>query len=180
MQKIIVLAVAIAVLGVGSAIAHDHDGEPVGREVAAQGVLMEYVGTLRYMRGEWFLVRNGDEYELHMGPYGHADEPVFEDGVQAAVHGFVYHNHIAPITVTADGQTHTFWTVNRFPAWAGSGEGGGRVAHSNPDIEPMGRSLFGLDAERRFEPPEDTRRFSPPDNAAPGFRNTPPGWGRRR
>lgn len=153
MQRITVLVVAVALLGLGSVAADDHDAEPVGRVVAAQGVLEEYVGTLRYMRNEWFLVRNGEEYELHMGPFGHTDEPVFKDGAQAVVAGFVFRNHIAPMTVTADGQTHTFWNADRSPTWAGSGSGGGRVAHSDPDIEPTGRNLYGVEGDGNFEQP---------------------------
>ncbi len=193
MTRLFSTVIAIAVLGTWPAWAHDD--EPVGREVAAYGTLEEREGTLQYMRDEWFIVTNGDEYELHLGPYGHADEPPFVDGETGTARGFVWTDHMAPIAVETDRGTQEFWTEQRLPIWAGSGEGGGRVAHTNPDIEPPRREAvdelalgerLGDPEDRRFVPPEDRRfappsdrQFQPPEDLEPRFRNEPPGLGRR-
>ncbi|TVR55657.1 MAG: hypothetical protein EA426_14685 [Spirochaetaceae bacterium] len=193
MKRIFALGAAIALLGTFAVAAEE---EPVGREVAAYGTLAEAEGTLNFMHDEWFLTNPDGEFELHMGPFGHTDEPVFAENTNAWIRGFFLGDHIAPVEVRTENATHDFWTVERFPIWAGSGEGGGRVAHTNPEI-PIGRreetGEFGLGGrlgdpdERRFDPPEDRRfeppverRFSPPADAEPRFRNAPPYQGRNR
>ncbi len=193
MKQFLLVGAAIALLG-GFAVAGEE--EPVGREVAAYGDLAEAEGTLNFMRDEWFLTNRDGEFELHMGPFGHTDEPIFAENTNAWIRGFFLGDHIAPVEVRTENETHEFWTVDRFPIWAGSGEGGGRVAHSNPEI-PTGRreeaqahalgERLGDPDERRYEPPAErrfeppvSRRFSPPADVEPRFRNTPPYLGRNR
>lgn len=162
---IVLMMAAMAALTAWSAGADTatFDEDPPGRIVATRGNVQTLTGTLQWERDEWYLITGADGmYELHLGPYGHRDEPVFTAGTPARTEGFVYGNHVAPITVDADGTVHRFWTTDRMPLWAGSGEGGGRVAWTD-DTVPQGRRLALQD-----------------DGEVRGFRNTPPGAGRFR
>ena len=96
---------------------------PVGRDVAREGNLMDVAGTLQYEENEWYLNTPTGIYELHLGLLGHDGGLPFSDGAAADVHGFVTSDHIAPIWVASAGRTVEFWHANRYPLWAGSGEG---------------------------------------------------------
>lgn len=152
----LVLAAALMLTAATGVILADDD-DPSGRIVAARGERETLSGTLTHEHGEWYL---NSTWELHMGPLGHGDEQLFAHGAAADVDGFVFRNHIAPITVATNGETHEFWEENRMPRWAGTGEGGGRVAHTNPDIPTGNRAA--VDAPQRQ------------------FLNSPPGLGRNR
>lgn len=174
MKRIAMVLVAMVIVGslVGAqATAVDAvDQDPSGRIVSARGTLQTLSGTLRWERDEWFLATDSHAlYELHLGPYGHQDEPLFTGDVAAVVEGFVYGDHIAPVTVATAGDVHRFWATDRMPLWAGSGEGGGRVAQTNPEI-PMGQRI-ARDNQPEKPQAEETQR---------GFRNEPGGAGRFR
>ena len=147
MRKIFIVLISLAVV-IGMASAHprptaadqeDHL-DPSGRIVAARGSLETLSGMLKWEDDEWHLAlpSGGIMYELHLGPYGHREEPVFTDNTSAEVEGFVYRDHISPVKVITGGETYQFWTTERMPMWAGSGEGGGRVAWEYGDI-PQGQ-----------------------------------------
>jgi hypothetical protein len=199
---IVVTMIAMAVLTAGSIAADTEavDDDPPGRIVAARGNLDTLAGTLRWERDEWYLgIADGRLYELHLGPYGHRDEPIFTAGTSATTEGFVYGTHIAPITVETAGTTHRFWSSDRMPMWAGSGEGGGRVAWDD-DAVPQGQRLAVQDdeevrglqagpralADRRFGDGVQRAPGAPgtpgeaPREIERGFRNDPPGAGRFR
>jgi hypothetical protein len=93
-----------------------------GRDVAAEGRLATLSGDLLSEDNEWFLVAPDGRYEIHLGPLGHEGTLPFADGTAATLRGFVLPEHIAPITVSADGQSFEFWHEERYPLWAGSGD----------------------------------------------------------
>ncbi|TVR71349.1 MAG: hypothetical protein EA427_04525 [Spirochaetaceae bacterium] len=197
-MTIVLTMIAMAALTAG-VIAADTDAsneDPPGRIVAARGNLETLSGTLRWERDEWYLSTGpGTLYELHLGPYGHREEPIFTAGASAATEGFVYGNHVAPVTVDTMGETHRFWTSDRMPLWAGSGEGGGRVAQTSPEI-PLGQRLAQQQEDQAGpgQPPGEQvgpRSFSgegdgvgtrgaPAEEVQRGFRNEPAGGGRFR
>ena len=145
------------------------DEEPTGRVVSARGERGSVSGTLVHQHDEWYLDESaaGESgatlWELHLGPYGHGDEQLFTPGVTAQVGGFIYDQHIAPISISIGDSVHEFWQESGMPRWAGSGEGGGQVAQRDATIEPGGRMAVAGDgtSERRLI-------------------NTPPGLGRNR
>lgn len=189
---VVLTMVAMAALTAGSVAANTDAvaDDPPGRIVATRGTLESLSGTLRWERDEWYLSTDGRMYELHLGPYGHREEPIFTAGDSAATEGFVYGNHIAPITVDTAGTTHQFWNSDRMPMWAGSGEGGGRVAW-NEEAVPQGRRLAVQDEEVRRGLQSDPEAVEnrpggrnaqgrTDDEIERGFRNNPPGAGRFR
>lgn len=189
---VITMIMGSAIVFAGTPAAETLDDDPSGRIVAARGELTALSGTLVWERDEWFLhTGTGSAYELHLGPYGHREEPVFTAGTPAETEGFVYRDHMAPISVDTDGETHRFWDTNRMPLWAGSGEGGGRVAQTNPEI-PMGQRLAMQEDRDLGEGlqvgPRDFAgqgggagaRAVPEDRIERGFRNEPAGAGRFR
>lgn len=160
----IALAIGAVLMIVTTVVAADDD--PSGRIVAARGNRDSVEGTLLFQHDEWFVVvtegSQAGEWELHLGPYGHLDTPPFVTGETAVVDGFVYTDHISPITVSTATKVHQFWQDSRLPQWAGEGTGGGRVAHSRPEI-PTGERMA-------------TQQESVDRNRV----NTPPGLGRNR
>ncbi|SIQ19661.1 hypothetical protein SAMN05920897_10534 [Alkalispirochaeta americana] len=124
--------------------------DPPGRVVAAQGTMDTLSGNLVWEDQEWHLRESSSSrmYELHMGPYGHQEEPLFSTGATATVKGFVLGGHIAPVSVESEGSTREFWTPARIPRWAGSGEGEGRVAWERDDV-PQGHRLAVADPGNR-------------------------------
>ncbi len=199
MRQVMVILIAIMIVVAGSAVMADNattadmpfDDDPPGRVVANRGVQQTLSGTLRWDRDEWYLATGSTDadagalYELHLGPYGHRAEPVFTDGASAVADGFVYNEHMAPISVDTGGETHRFWNTDRMPMWAGSGEGGGRVAQTNPEI-PVGQRLAVQGEEPAPGRQTGPRAFAGPgtgqdsDGVERGFRNEPPGVGRFR
>ena len=117
--RMMVIALVLALVAVGTVTADDT--APLGRDVARDGQLSTVSGTLAYRNDEWFLDAQRESYELHMGPYGHDESLPFVSGAGAVVNGFVFTDHIAPITVVTAGETYRFWNEGRYPLWAGSG-----------------------------------------------------------
>lgn len=147
---LVLMVVAIATLVAGTVVADIPavDEDPNGRIVAARGTLGSLTGTLRWERDEWYLATgNNGVYKLHLGPYGHWDEPLFTAGVTATTEGFIYGTHIAPLTVRSEGETHRFWNTDRMPLWAGSGEGAGRVAWHTDEVPRGQRRALRSDGE---------------------------------
>ncbi len=104
--------------------------DPSGREVANIGTPGVLEGTLHHVKDEWYLECDGTMYELHMGIYGHNEPDMFTEGAQAVVSGFIYRQHVAPILVKTPQTSRSFWSEDRFPMWAGGGEGRNQVQYS--------------------------------------------------
>ncbi len=102
--------------------------DPVGREVSMYGVLGTLTGNIYTMKGEWFINDSGISYEMHMGPIGHDTPDMFIDNTPGTATGFIYKDHIAPITVETANGTFSFWREDGFPLWAGGEGGANRVA----------------------------------------------------
>lgn len=101
--------------------------DPVGREVSTHGVLGTLSGTIYTMKDEWFINDSGVSYEMHLGPIGHDNPDMFIDNSQGTARGFIFMDHISPITVDTSYGTFTFWREDRFPLWAGIEGGANRV-----------------------------------------------------
>ena len=96
-----------------------------------------------------------------MGPFGHDESLPFTEGAMVEIRGFVLPEHIAPVRVTTGGETYKFWHEQRYPLWAGAGEGRNAVEERGNDqgnMQAPGRQLY-LDQKER------------PENFEPRFRN---------
>jgi hypothetical protein len=153
-RRVIVAAVLVtAVLLQVSA----EEPEPLGRDVARDGAVAAVSGNLAYRHDEWYLDSSTEQYELHMGAYGHVVDLPFRNGAHADVTGFTLPGHIAPITVATEGETYSFWHEERYPLWAGTG-------NRQNVVEERTATRFGSDRElgRGFgfaRPEEDARLF---------------------
>lgn len=82
-------------------------------------------GTLFEEDGEWYLTAGERIYEVHLGNYTvlYPDGLNLQTGEQAVIHGFIYQNNIAVISVETRGKTWTFRNEDGSPRWAGRGNG---------------------------------------------------------
>ena len=103
--------------------------DPSGKEVATYGTYGVLEGSLHNVKDEWYLACDGKMYEMHMGIYGHNEPDMFLEGAPAIVSGFIYQQHIAPVQVETPQTTRQFWSEDRFPKWAGGGDGRNQVAY---------------------------------------------------
>ena len=132
-HTVIRLAVVLAVIaGLALPASAGADEDPGGRDIARMGTLHTVEGILRSVDDEWALESETTLYELHMGRAGHEAELPFRDGAHAVVRGFVHKEHIAPIVVETGGTASRFWTEDRYPVWAGSGQRRNAVAPLAP------------------------------------------------
>lgn len=99
------------------------DDGPGGRDVAAAGVFGTVEGFLFTEKGEWYLSSDGTTYEIHMGNLGHSGSIQLEEGAYAKAEAFIMDTHLAPVSLETGENTYHFWTEDRRPVWAGSGNG---------------------------------------------------------
>ena len=126
--------------------------EVLGRTVVERGTMTVLSGTIFLEKEEWYLKTSAGVYELHLGRYGHEEGYLngLNPGAEAEVTGYIFRNHVSPITLVSGGMTYAFRGENGMPLWAGRGDNR---------------------AERPLPNSEENRRFS---------RNEPSGWGRNR
>ena len=104
-----------------------------GRDFVRLGEPGSVEGNLKMEHGEWFIVSEGQVYELHLGDHVHrADTGIkLEEGIRAYVTGFFYAREgaseidIAVCAVELDGELYRFRDDDGSPLWRGSGSGDG-------------------------------------------------------
>lgn len=105
-----------------------------GRDFVRLGKMETLTGTLKRMRGEWFLTVKDVDHELHLGDHEHRAKTgiALEVGKTATVKGFVYKQEkseqvdVAVCTITLDGKEYRFRNDDGSPLWRGrsAGQGG--------------------------------------------------------
>ena len=151
-----------------------------GRDVARDGELTRLKGTLEYRDNEWFLDTPGGSYEVHMGPLGHEESSAFSTGALAHVWGFAIPEHIAPISVTTDGDVYEFWHEERYPLWAGNGDRRNAAEDRGSDGAGRTEGSRGLAVGRAEEQQFPGKSAGSEEELEPRFRNQDqrPGQGR--
>ncbi len=95
---------------------------PVGRDIARDGGLSSLQGQIVRQDGEWFIQSGTELHQLHMGPYGYANEDFLAGAGDVSATGFSVPGHMAPIQVSGKADAVEFWNEARYPQWAGEGE----------------------------------------------------------
>ncbi|QHI68114.1 hypothetical protein [Tichowtungia aerotolerans] len=94
-----------------------------GKDVVSRGNIQTIIGTLQSEDGtEFTLVTSKTSYELHLGPekYRNSMPVKLKPGQDAEVRGFVYKEHISPITIKTDGSTIILRDKEGKAVWAGT------------------------------------------------------------
>jgi len=118
-HKLFIGAAMAAFVTVGALAA---DTAPVGRDIARDGALTSIQGEIVRQDGEWYIQSGGDLHQLHMGPYGYANEDFLSREGDVSATGFSVTGHMAPINLEGTTDTVEFWNEARYPQWAGEGE----------------------------------------------------------
>ncbi|TVR91915.1 MAG: hypothetical protein EA428_04665 [Spirochaetaceae bacterium] len=98
------------------------DTAPIGRDIARDGGLSSLQGEMVRQDGEWYIQSGTELHQLHMGPYGYANEDFLSGLSDVSATGFSVPGHMAPIQVIGEADTVEFWHEARYPQWAGEGE----------------------------------------------------------
>lgn len=151
-----------------------------GRQIAADGTVDTFRGTLGLDGNEWILNVGSIAYNLHLGRYGHEPDLALNDGASAVVEGFVMERGIAPVSILTEGEELAFWHEDGYPLWAGRGnrtegfsqapDGGRGMAFAAREPEPRTRG----EVEQRESQLRDRGRQMPPSRGRP----MPPSQGR--
>ena len=140
-----------------------------GRQIAADGTVETFRGTLGLDGNEWILNVGNIAYNLHLGRFGHDPDLALNEGSSAVVEGFVMERGIAPVSIMTEGEEITFWHEDGYPLWAGRGtrtegfsqmpDGGRGMAFASREQarEPRSRG----EVERREPPQRDSGRHMP-------------------
>jgi len=117
---IVVLALA-AILVPAAALFAQEAEEITGRQIVEQGTVGTVAGTLVADGVEWQLQAGEKLYELHLGQFGHDGKTTaaLKAGAEATVNGFIYGDHVSPITLVSGDATLRFRNQDGSPLWAG-------------------------------------------------------------
>lgn len=104
-----------------------------GRDFVRLGELKTLSGQLKPVHGEWYLVVDGVDHELHLGDHEHRAKTGIrlEKGKAAVVRGFVYRQEkvryvdVAVCNITLDGREYRFRNDDGSPLWRGRSAGDG-------------------------------------------------------
>lgn len=118
-HKLLIGAAMAAFVTVGALAA---DTAPVGRDIARDGALTSIQGEIVRQDSEWYIQSGDDLHQLHMGPYGYANEEFLSRESDISATGFAVPGHMAPINLEGTTDTVGFWNEARYPQWAGEGE----------------------------------------------------------
>lgn len=137
-RAIVVLALAAMLVPAASLFAVEQE-ELVGRDIVELGTVGTVTGTLVAEADEWQLQVGDTLYDLHLGQFGHDGETTaaLEAGAEATVDGFLYGEHIAPITLTTGDTTLRFRDEEGRPLWSGMRLG--PYAEDRPAQTPRGQ-----------------------------------------
>lgn len=106
MNQLLRLSITTALI-VFAACAASAEEEIKGRDIVKKGKVEVLTGELKADGNEWMLVVDNKEYELHLGPEKFREDKkvVLADGETAEVKGFVYLEHVSPISIKTEKQT---------------------------------------------------------------------------
>jgi hypothetical protein len=93
------------------------------REIAENGTMMEFSGTLEEENGEWTIETSTGTYDLHLGPEFFRDEiklSLKEDST-VRVKGFTVDTDISVTEIIYQGKSYTFRDADGRPMWASRG-----------------------------------------------------------
>lgn len=122
-RAIVVLALAAMLVPAASLLAQQAQGaeEITGRVIVERGTVGTVAGTLVADGDEWQLQVGETLYDLHLGQLGHDGETTaaLKAGAQATVEGFLYGQHVSPITLVTEGTSIRFRDASGRPLWGG-------------------------------------------------------------
>jgi hypothetical protein len=110
----------LVLLAAGKGVAEE---EVKGRDVVTKGTVRILSGTLNADGHEWALATAGGDYELHLGPADYRESKGFTmtQGENAEVRGFVFKNHISPISIKTANAVIELRTEEGSSVWANTG-----------------------------------------------------------
>lgn len=94
-----------------------------GRDFVKLGERRMVEGQLFYEDDEWFLQTEEMVYEVHMGDHDYREKIglLLEDGQEASIYGFIYHDDMAVISITVEKETYLLRTEEGTPLWGAFG-----------------------------------------------------------